>query len=273
MRPSLISWLLAAAVTALVAAVGALTLPRQIWGPPEQPPRAQGEAQARTPAGRWSYRADLPDRGIREPQNTWTNLAYVFVGAVVAVAGRTAAVRVLGVAMFFLGVGSGLYHASATDQWRLIDIIGMYWTIALLALVGWATVVQVRFLSGAPMVLVVTVVAIVAAIFRNEVRFAGLKPFDSTYVTVAGLISIATCLFMTARRHRSGQTVRWSAVCLALAALAIAGRVGDEPGRFWFSPDTMIQGHAVWHVASAGAATAAIWVFSGAAKLDQTKRA
>lgn len=222
--------------------------------------------------GRWSYRADLPDRGIREPQNTWTNLAYVFAGAVVTAAGRTAAVRVLGLAMFFLGVGSGLYHASATDHWRLVDIIGMYWTIALLALVGWAAVFRTRFLSGAPMVLAVTVVAIIAAIYRNDVRLAGLKPFDSTYVTVTGVISVATCLFVTARRHRSGQTVGWSAVCLALAALAIAARLGDEPGRFWFSPDILLQGHAVWHVASAAAAMAAIWVFSVATKSNHEMR-
>lgn len=241
--------------------------PRTHWDSPEQPPRAQGEALASQTDGRWSYRSDLPSVGAREPQNTWTNLAYVFTGSVLVLSGSSTAARMLGVAMCFLGCGSGLYHASATDQWRLIDVVGMYWTMFLLLALSVHAVTLNKVWCGAAVTLVASISGIVAAIFRNEVRIFGLKPFDSTYVTIASIGAVAVGLFIVSLRHREKAFWWRVAACLASALLAVAARLGDEPGRFWFDPDAVVQGHAVWHVAGSAAILLAVDAFRRARTL------
>ncbi|MFO1447939.1 MAG: hypothetical protein U1F61_07255 [Opitutaceae bacterium] len=65
---------------------------------------------------------------IREPQNTWSNLAYLAGGALLlgsSASSRSA--RSLGLALIGVGVGSFLYHASASRTLRHLDVGAMYW--------------------------------------------------------------------------------------------------------------------------------------------------
>jgi len=66
------------------------------------------------------------DRLIREPQNTVSNLAYMTAGLAILLAGRRSASISLGLAGLFLGIGSGVYHASLLPEWRMLDILGVY---------------------------------------------------------------------------------------------------------------------------------------------------
>src|ERR1700750_687688 len=93
------------------------------WGPPEIP-KAQGEA-LRSDAVRVShvpsvedYRERVESAVIRETQNTWSNLAFVFFGALILARDRRMPARFLGAALCALGLASGLYHASLLPLWR-----------------------------------------------------------------------------------------------------------------------------------------------------------
>src|SRR4051812_17748762 len=107
-------------LSALVLALAWVHRPEN-W-PPAEPTPYQGEG------------ADLVEpkhseaalgRLIREPQNTWSNLVFVFGGAFVLVTSRTRGARMLGIPLIAVGAGSFLYHASASARLRQGDVAAM----------------------------------------------------------------------------------------------------------------------------------------------------
>src|SRR4051812_47378339 len=81
--------------------------------PPVEPKPYQGEAADLTKAG---HSAPALARLIREPQNTCSNLVFVFGGAFLFATSRTRGARLIGVPLVAVGVGSFLYHASASAR-------------------------------------------------------------------------------------------------------------------------------------------------------------
>src|SRR4051812_4180964 len=111
MRTGLIFLLVAGA---LVAGLAGVARPER-WPPPEAPPQ-QGEAAC--DASRTSSKTGLTHSSqalghlIREPQNTWSNLAFVLGGAWLVSARSLRLARITGVALIGVGAGSFFYHAS-----------------------------------------------------------------------------------------------------------------------------------------------------------------
>jgi len=99
----------------------------EFWPSPESPPR-QGEALAdgKLSSGRTVHSEAALARLIREPQNTWSNLAFVICGAWLATASTLRMSRMAGAALIMVGIGSFLYHASASTTFRTIDVGSMY---------------------------------------------------------------------------------------------------------------------------------------------------
>jgi FtsH-binding integral membrane protein len=108
--------------------------------------------------------------------------------------------------------------------------------------------------------------AIVAAFFRNDLRLAGIKPFDSTYTTVVGVAAVfllAVIGLVRAARRSSEPSGRIGRVVLlaALAGIAAFLQINDRPGRPCWAPEAAIQAHAVWHVLMAAASRHAYDLF------------
>jgi hypothetical protein len=255
------AWLTALFVTLATAMLGtALTLfasGRFQWGAPEIP-KAQGEAFVVSPeAAIPQYQARVASAIIREPKNTWSNLAFVFVGALIAAHDRRMFARLLGAALCGLGLASGLYHASLLPAWRTVDVATMGWVTFALGCVGISAVWRdkldsvARFYPGIGAA--GSVLAMLAAVFRNDVKLAGIKPFDSTYTTVAGVAFISFLLLAAflSRQERPS----WSRLSLIAGGvgLAIACQLGDHPRRWFSNPESAVQAHAVWHVLMAAA--------------------
>jgi hypothetical protein len=274
-------WRTAALVTAGIALMAAifasLSAGQFTWGAPEKP-KAQCEALDATtipPAVKntfmLAYQARTATAIVREPQNTWSNLAFVFAGALVVARDRRVFARLLGAALVALGLASGLYHASLLPAWRTVDVATMGWVSFALVCVGGAAVSR-RFaaLSATTQLAIGCVggaLAIVAAVFRNDVRLAGVKPFDSTYTTIAGVAGVFVLLaagLLIAARER--MPLRPVAARLGLLALVVAAaafcQLNDRPGRCLCAPDCAVQGHALWHVLMAAAAALAYDLFA-----------
>ena len=275
------AWRTAATATtalALIAAVFAvLAAERFSWGAPEIP-KAQCEAldAATLPpvvkdALARAYHARVAAAVVREPQNTWSNLAFVFVGVLVIAGDRRVFARLLGAALVALGLASGLYHASLLPAWRTVDVATMGWVSFALVCVGGAAASR-RFaaLSANTQLAIGSVggaLAIVAGVFRNDVRVAGVKPFDSTYTTIAGVAGVFVLLalgLLIAARQRA--PLRPLIARLGLLALVVAAaafcQLNDRPGRCLCAPDGLVQGHAVWHLLMAAAAALAYGLFA-----------
>lgn len=233
------------------------------WGTVE-PPKAQCEAYSPEKLVTLSrattelYDQHALDRLIREPQNTVTNLAYVFVGIAALALGFGVLERSFGLAGVFLGTGSGLYHASLLPEWRLIDMMGVYAILFALALIGFVSVTEIH-LPKLRQLLVAGLswlAAVWCTIHRNDFRWWGFKPLDSTTVV---LVMIALCTILAIwkmTRLGSQRTAHHWAFLLGTATLgplAGAGGQGDRFHGFWADPTALIQGHSVWHVAGAAA--------------------
>jgi hypothetical protein len=227
------------------------------WGGVE-PPKAQAEAydpvrlaQAKNLTTE-IYSLTALNRLVREPQNTISNLAYLFTGLAILRASVTTVGQSLGLACGFLAVGSGIYHASLLPEWRLIDILGVYAVLFTAVFLGCCTF-RPRWAHGRQgfvTAAAIWVTALAAGIFRNDVRIFGFKLLDSTYVVV-GLVTLGVSLAIFAwgrvapEKHR-GYRFALGAVAVC-STIAFAGGLGDRFGGFYCNPEGLVQGHALWH--------------------------
>jgi hypothetical protein len=205
---------------------------------------------------------------FRTPANTWSNLAYVLVGFyAIALAwrdrrlgGEERAVAYLrstpslgflfGVACCYLGLASGLYHASLTRLAQQLDVASMYAPLlASLALFVGRAVLNWRKRRGAPgfdvaPVLVLLVVAACWLLFIFKWSMSA-KLVLQTLIglhAVAGLVEISL--------GRGAMPARWLGFSIVALLVAVVCRELDVARKF-SRPDAWLQGHACWHVLTA----------------------
>jgi hypothetical protein len=205
---------------------------------------------------------------FRTPANTWSNLAYVLVGFyAIALAwrdrrlgGEERAVAYLrstpslgflfGVACCYLGLASGLYHASLTRLAQQLDVASMYAPLlASLALFVGRAVLNSRKRRGAPAfdvapVLVLLVVAACWLLFIFKWSMSA-KLVLQTLIglhAVAGLVEISL--------GRGAMPARWLGFSIVALLVAVVCRELDVARKF-SRPDAWLQGHACWHVLTA----------------------
>lgn len=188
---------------------------------------------------------------VSEPANTWSNLAFLLFAVVIFMQCRKSPhieLRWMGPAMFFMGLCSGLYHASNNYLSQLFDFIGMY------LLVFWFLAINLRR-SGvvsrarqhqAFAAMVITGIVLVHLMYLAQLRF-------QLIIAVASLAVLVT--EFTARRHSviERAPLRWFAAGLVLLVLAQAFSLADLTRLLCDPQDHFFQGHALWHVLSAAA--------------------
>lgn len=256
------NWIYALLVTAAMGTLLGLGLhwgwSADRWPAVEMPPK-QGESVSTADVVRGILRHDpvALARVIREPQNTWSNLAFVLAGAFVWVGSPRRIVRAAAGGLMLTGIGSFLYHASASLAVRALDVGAMKVYFGLSAIVAlvvlrptWREAVERR-----AVMLAVAMLAIAAVITPiRGMKVAGFRPFDIGLLTLLSALIAAAALVKSAvmaKERGPWIAIATSAVLLVAAA---AFQIGDRPGGWFFHPGGAIQGHAVWHVLSAAAA-------------------
>ncbi len=280
LRPLWLALALTAAIAGFLAVAVRFSPTDFSWGPPETP-KVQCEAldsASLPPLVRDALARRYHDRVatavVREPQNTWSNLAFIFVGLWIVAGDRRPHARLLSAALIALGLGSGLYHASLLPAWRNVDVATMAWTSFALCHFGWLSVRPASCPSSRATLiagLIGGTAAIIATTLRTPVVIFGQKPFATTFLTTVGIGIVFTLLmlglfFRSPDRRLSGVTDKrrsflWFAVLTATLALAVACQLNDRPGGCLCRPDAPVQGHAVWHVLMAAALAQAYLLF------------
>lgn len=204
---------------------------------------------------------------FRTRANSWSNLAYVLVGlyalawadhdrrnaptASTGYVARTPAMSALfGLACCYLGLGSGLYHASLTRWGQQLDVAAMYaplLTAIAIHLGRWSGDRRTRFGRGNPVKwpwLAAPVLIASGLLYRYKWSMSALVVL-STLILTAGLLALAD-VFLARKRGR----FRWLGWASAALVAAIACRQLDVAGRF-SGPETWLQGHAIWHLLTA----------------------
>ena len=204
------------------------------------------------------------DDVFRTRANTWSNLAYVVVGlygiaigwhdlrhpcpgAAGSLAQTPALSLAFGAACCYLGVGSGLFHASLTRLGQQLDVAAMY--VPLLVLIAmnlgcWVPHLSVgrrhRNLSTWPILIVLVALA---SVFLFLYKWSmSSRIVLCTLIGTLGLLAVLD-RFRIPRKMGVGWLV-WS--CLPLVTAVICRQL-DIAGRFT-GPDAWLQGHALWHI-------------------------
>ncbi len=175
-----------------------------------------------------------------QPVNTVTTLAFVVAGLVVA--WRTDRGWVAA-ALLATGFGSFVFHGPMPPWGDWAHDVSLVWLLLVAGLSG----TQFERPAGWPALVVLAIVIAAAP--------GAADPL--------GALAAGYAIFAILWRSRSRRV--WLAVGL-LALGAVVGRLSATGGP-WCDPDTLLQGHGFWHLASAGAVV--LWATADPRSYDQ----
>ncbi len=181
---------------------------------------------------------------LRQPANALSNLAFLVAGATAYRSSRAidrsrperALAGAAALATIAVGAGSLAYHGGLTFAGQLLDVQGMY-LIAVLLLVGSC--------RGSPVAdrALPLAIALLATLAAIQWVLPGTRRWLFAVVLLPGIV-------LEARRAPGSPPLR---AAVALLILGYAGWLADDRG-LWCDPGSLLQGHALWHLATAGSA-------------------
>lgn len=207
-----------------------------------------------------------PDSVFRTRMNTWSNIFYVLCGFYAigfaindykqrltlqrGYLAHTPAISVVfGLAAIYSGLGSGFFHASLTRYGQQLDVGAMYamtLCLAAIAIGSWLPRFEIPWLrrtypSWPLIVLAVVVGSVYFTYYKWEYEFGAISACSSGVLFIFAMVSLV--------QPGKYLQIRWFVAAIASILLASNIRTMDIQGNFT-DPDSLFQGHAVWHFAS-----------------------
>ena len=185
-----------------------------------------------------------------QPSNSWSAFGYVLVGFFImgdarsrsrATALPVGAATMFGIAAIVVGVGSVLLHATLTLWGQFADVLGMY------LVGGFSFVYAITRIAGlanrnATWLYIGVCAALVAVLL--------VMPEVRRWLFFVVLITALVLEIGFARRLRPGVVLRY--LLLGIAAKAVAFGIWTlDQKRILCAPDSLLQGHAIWHLLGA----------------------
>jgi hypothetical protein len=229
-------------ITGVVLVLNQFTYDWSLWSPSSCLPRCFCE---------W------PGPGfIRQPANTFSNLAYILVGLLIVGTASPGSFRsdgpnlmrrwadhrtTYGLAVVAIGAGSLFYHASLTQIGQWFDWVGMY------AFASYILLYNLLRLRSFPRSIFYSAYAILnGVLFINSVINVGTRTQVFTVLIVIALALEVVVLFL----RRPQVKLLW--FIGALAALLAARYIwGLDVNGVFCTPSSLVQGHAIWHMLTA----------------------
>lgn len=202
------------------------------------------------------------DRGgwVRQPANTLSSLGFLIAAAAVLALARrerkldfgssgTASLMrrsavlpaLYSASLVLIGIGTGFYHASLSFVGQTFDVLGMYLLATLFLLYGAMRLIALRERD-----------VFFAYILANVILLWGLILAPGLRRYVFALLILAVIVMEVLIRRRLDVAARGVYFFAAIGILAIgfAIWIADITGTVC-SPQSLIQGHAIWHVCGA----------------------
>ena len=199
-----------------------------------------------------------PGAVVMQPANTWSNLAFVVAGLMVAWhAARAASSAIMPIGLqtayacvvVLLGPASAAMHATQSSLGGHLDLLSMYLIAGFAAAYAW-----VRWVRRGP---VAFAVAYAASVLASEL--AGLWPRPVPVVNYAGNVAFALLLILAVvlegclwRRGETRRTIGFG--CAALGSMLVAFGIWIVSQHGLCDPHSLLQGHAAWHILCATSA-------------------
>jgi len=184
---------------------------------------------------------------VQQPANAWSNLAYVFVGALAWRRPLRPTALVFAVSCAVLAVGSFAFHASVTRETQWLDMVGTYAAVIAVGARGIAAAWPFEETRVA------------AAALAVITLFAVYKWAISATVALPLLVAAAV-LPMRRWVQLGWRPARAAWIPGGLLAAAFALRQLDV-AKIGCAPESLVQGHAAWHVLTAASLGAAFFFF------------
>lgn len=192
---------------------------------------------------------------VRQPANSWSNLGFVVAGLLIASRVSSASVMPVGLQTFFacvvvvLGPASAAMHATQSSLGGHLDMMSMYLVAGFAAAYAWVRVVR----RGPAAFFTAYAICVLGC------ELAGLWARPIPVVQYAGNVAFGALLIaavvMEARLWRRGETRRTIGFGFAaLASMLVAFAIWNMSQHGWCDPESLLQGHAVWHLLGALAA-------------------
>jgi len=199
---------------------------------------------------------------IKQPANTWSNLGFVAAGLSMAwslargtfARNRNALTQSSFNATFFsclvvlLGPGSMALHASGTELGGFIDVLSMYLVASFLA----AYSAQRLFRFGTPIFALAFFAGLAFCIWADKKSGWRILHFGGGNIAFAFFLTLTTVFeavnIFALKIH---QTPAWGFAALGAILLAFFIWNMSRSGCPWCVPDSLIQGHAAWHLLDA----------------------
>ena len=194
---------------------------------------------------------------------TWSSIAYVVVGAVMALlvvrSRLPRPVLALAVASGVEGIGSTLFHGGSSDLGQYLHDVPLGATVGFVA--GWQLALLVwpgRDREGKAALVGWTAGAIVTAVATS---------YGATNVAVGVITTVIVASELMIRRR--GATPVWTGRLVGLGALAIGMWMAGRSGSTLCYSQAWLQPHGAWHVLSAMLLLA--WIDRGAEVTSQLR--
>lgn len=171
-----------------------------------------------------------------QPANAVSNVGFAVAALLVWQRARTASDRAYAAAVLVVGLASFAFHATLTFATQTADVLGMY------LVATWFLLAIVARRRAWPAARVATLY-----LATNAMLLSGLVwlPAIRRYVFAALVLGIVLAASPRERR----------ALVPALLVLGLSFAVWTaDLLRWWCTPDSPLQGHALWHLGSALAA-------------------
>jgi len=187
---------------------------------------------------------------ITAPANTWSNLAYIFVGIYLIFISRkenNLLLKLIGPLAIICGLFSGIYHATFTHFWQAFDNGAMF-IFALFLIVFNLYRLKIKYFSIRNLAILYVLLNIVSlSIFYYQKTFFGIN----VGITIFAL-QLLTVLITEFFLYKKAQgNYKLDNLFIAFTILLIAwGIWWLDFLKIWCSPSTahIINGHAVWHI-------------------------
>ncbi len=199
---------------------------------------------------------EVPRTGdlILQPANSWSSFAFVAIGFWIILEASRPSPRTpfaafpatwFALTAILIGVGSFLLHATLTLWGQFWDVVGMYLFSAFTLTYAFR---RWRALGDGPAVM------LYLALCAVLIGFLIAIPETRRWLFAVILIADIAIELTFARPKRPGIEVRWYLYGIALQATAFAIWIADLT-RTLCDGNSLLQGHAVWHLLNA----AAVW--------------
>jgi hypothetical protein len=185
-----------------------------------------------------------------QPANSWSAFGYVFVGLYLIFEARAKSIVTAfpvsgavtyGIGAITVGIGSVLLHSTLTLWGQFADVLGMYLVAGFSLVYAIAKLVDMERKSAAALYFAVCSALVFILVVQPEVR---------RWLFFAVLVSALFIEICFTRHKREGVILRF--LLLAMLAKAIAFGIWTlDQQRLVCAPDSLFQGHALWHVLGA----------------------